>query len=303
MSVGEHTFTVRATDAAGNVSAAESRTWTVTAPAPDPDTTPPAPVTGLVATADDARVDLRWTNPTAADFAGVKVFRSTTGAATSPDGGTGQTLIYSGTGTGHTEAPLTNGTRYTFTVFALDGAGNASAADVSATPVAPPPPVDGRPTVRVDLGGDARTVDGVAWAACTAAETCGGGTMTGGARSLLPGLTVPNPVAPADAQTYRSEWAGDGFRWARPVAAGRYRVVLHFAQQQQHKVGRRELSVNLEGGATELSQFGVQKAAGGWNRAVARDFEVSVTDGTLNVDVTRDAVTAGMSAIEVIPIA
>jgi hypothetical protein len=127
--------------------------------------------------------------------------------------------------------------------------------------------------------------------------------MTGGARSLLPGLTVPNPVAPADAQTYRSEWAGDSFRWARPVAAGRYRVVLHFAQQQQHKVGRRELSVNLEGGATELSQFGVQKAAGGWNRAVARDFEVSVTDGTLNVDVTRDAVTAGMSAIEVIPIA
>jgi predicted phage tail protein len=66
LSVGEHTFTVRATDAAGNVSAAQTRTWTVTAPAPDPDTTPPGPVTGLVATADDARVDLRWTNPTAA---------------------------------------------------------------------------------------------------------------------------------------------------------------------------------------------------------------------------------------------
>jgi hypothetical protein len=144
------------------------------------DTTPPAPVGGLTATAGDARVDVRWTNPAAADFNRVKVFRSTSTGATSPSGGTGQTLVYEGTGTGHTSTGLTNGTRYVFTVFALDGAGNASRAEVAATPVAATPPDPTRPTTRVNFAGGAQTVGDATWSACTGAAQCGGGTMTGG---------------------------------------------------------------------------------------------------------------------------
>ncbi len=99
-----------------------------------PDTTPPAPVTGLSATPADGQVKLTWTNPVDADFAGVVVRRAsgTVPPATPVDG----TAAYSGTGTTVTVTGLTNGTNHSFAVFARDEVPNYSAATTAtASPV------------------------------------------------------------------------------------------------------------------------------------------------------------------------
>ena len=73
---GSHTILATAYDAAGN-SASSSRSVTVPVPA---DTAPPAPVAGLTA-ARTGSATLYWSNPSDADFAGVRVLRSTVGFA------------------------------------------------------------------------------------------------------------------------------------------------------------------------------------------------------------------------------
>ncbi len=113
---------------------------------PGDDVTPPAAATGLAATASDRAIALAWTNA-GADVASVVVRVRTDGRfpATPADGlpvvtravvaGAVETLAHAG---------LVNGTAYSYSVFMIDAAGNASvAAQVSTTPVddAPPPGV------------------------------------------------------------------------------------------------------------------------------------------------------------------
>jgi cytochrome b involved in lipid metabolism len=117
-----YSFTVKAVDAAGNISLAS------TAVSATPvDRTPPAAPTGLVAVAGDAQVSLSWSGP--ADAATYQVFR-------------GATLVGTQAGTTKVVTGLPNGISYTFTVKAVDAAGNASLASTaaSATPVDTTPP-------------------------------------------------------------------------------------------------------------------------------------------------------------------
>ena len=108
-----YTYTVRALDAAGNVSA-DSEPATATTP----DVAPPSAPTGLTATpVSFEQIDLSWNAST--DDAGVArydVYRD--GAKVGSVGGT--TLSYSDTG-------LEAQTSYTYSVQALDAAGNRSA--------------------------------------------------------------------------------------------------------------------------------------------------------------------------------
>ncbi|MGI8761621.1 MAG: carboxypeptidase regulatory-like domain-containing protein [Jatrophihabitantaceae bacterium] len=104
------------------------------------DTTPPGPVTGLTATAQGSTsIELTWTNPTAADFAGVKVCRSTT-AGTQPSTCTALTTV-AAPGATYTDHGLSPATQYYYTLFAFDGVPNYStAASATATtqPNGPP---------------------------------------------------------------------------------------------------------------------------------------------------------------------
>ena len=120
-------YLVRALDAATNVG---PRSPTASA---TPDGTPPGRATNLVATPGDGQVALSWTKPADADFAGVKIVRTTGAAApTGPDDGT---EVYSGMATSFTDKGLTNGQSYTYAVFAYDTALNyATASTVSSTP-------------------------------------------------------------------------------------------------------------------------------------------------------------------------
>jgi hypothetical protein len=89
------------------------------------DTTAPAPATGFTATGGDTQVNLAWTNPVTADWAGTMVRFKTTGYPTSAADGT---QIYNGTGTSYTHTTLTNGTTYYYGVYTYDEVPNYSTA-------------------------------------------------------------------------------------------------------------------------------------------------------------------------------
>ncbi|GHV88103.1 hypothetical protein AGMMS50267_04630 [Spirochaetia bacterium] len=118
-------FTVKTVDTTGNKSAGTIAT-AVPALGAAPDTTAPAEVSGLTATAGNGYVVLDWTNPADGDFAGVEIiFRSAAAGATQP------VPVLAGTAT-CTISGLSNGTAYLFTVKTVDTTGNKSAGTIAA---------------------------------------------------------------------------------------------------------------------------------------------------------------------------
>ena len=98
-------------------------------PPPPPDTTPPTAPAGLAVSASTTTsVSLGWSAST--DNVGVTGYRVYSGSS----------QVASTTGTSATVTGLTPGTSYTFTVKALDAAGNVSPASNAATVTTPTPP-------------------------------------------------------------------------------------------------------------------------------------------------------------------
>jgi subtilisin family serine protease len=102
-----------------------------------PDTTPPAPPTGLVATPGNAQVNLVWSASPEPDVAGYSVFRSDDGVSFAE---VSLTLL---TSPAFTDNGVSNGLTYLYYIVAEDVSGNVSGASatVSATPQPPLPPV------------------------------------------------------------------------------------------------------------------------------------------------------------------
>ena len=97
----------------------------------------PAAVTNLVAVAGDEQVTLSWNNPNNASITRYQYRQSTdSGSNWSPDW-TNITKSDKNT-TSHTVENLSNGTKYTFEVRAVNATGNGVAVSVSATPALPP---------------------------------------------------------------------------------------------------------------------------------------------------------------------
>src|ERR1700738_2892640 len=116
-----YSYRVRATDAAGNLSAYSS-TASASTPAP-PDTTPPTAPTNLMATAASAsQINLAWTAST--DNVGVTGYmvERCQGAACS-----NFAQIATPTTTAFSDTGLTGSTSYSYRVRATDAAGNLSA--------------------------------------------------------------------------------------------------------------------------------------------------------------------------------
>jgi chitodextrinase len=116
-----YSYTVQAFDAAGNASA-QSTAAIVTTPAA-PDTVAPSTPTGLVATAVSAsRINLNWSASTDnLAVTGYRVFRN------------GALLLSLGNVTAYQDSSLIAGTTYTYTVRALDAAGNVSGQSAAAS--------------------------------------------------------------------------------------------------------------------------------------------------------------------------
>lgn len=149
-----YSYTVKAKDAAGNISAA-SAVANVTTPAA-PDTQAPSVPANLKATVTAApAVDLTWdaaTDNTA--VTGYKVLRD--GAA-----------LGDVTATNYTDSTVEAGRTYSYAVKAFDAAGNVSAASAPAQaviPAPPPPPPAGAPLMVVTQAQlDALPTTGTAW--------------------------------------------------------------------------------------------------------------------------------------------
>ncbi|HEY5806578.1 MAG TPA: PQQ-dependent sugar dehydrogenase, partial [Povalibacter sp.] len=138
-----YTYTVRAFDAVGNESSASGAgsATTLTAP-PGADTTPPTvPGTPSATAVSSTRIDLTWTASTdAVGVTGYRIFRN--GSATPL--ATVTTTNYSDTG-------LAASTTYSYTVRAIDAAGNQSVASGAGSATTPAPPggqggLDSRPS-------------------------------------------------------------------------------------------------------------------------------------------------------------
>jgi hypothetical protein len=128
LALGAHTFAVRATDAAGNPSAAVGYGWTVK------DTVGPATVSRVRRNVAYGLLKLAWNRPPDPDFDHVRVFvsKGKKGAKARR-----QTLVYSGKATHYTKKRYDNGTYHRFTIVGYDVAGNAS----PGVPVVVPPSI------------------------------------------------------------------------------------------------------------------------------------------------------------------
>ena len=159
LAAGTYGYTVTAVDAAGNVSgASNSASVTVTSPPPPPaDTSAPTVPANLTAVLSGTTANLSWTAST--DNTAVTGYRITRNGVLHT---TVLNTFYNGTG-------LAVGT-YTYTVAAVDGAGNVSGSSNSASVTVPPPPLTDTtaPTVPANLITTlVGTTIGLSWAIST----------------------------------------------------------------------------------------------------------------------------------------
>ncbi|GAB2976906.1 fibronectin type III domain-containing protein [Saccharothrix stipae] len=152
----EYTFTVRAQDAAGNVSEASNAVTVRTPAAPDTEG-PTAPANPRSTGASASSIGLAW--DAATDNVGV----------TGYDVYNGNTLAASVEGTSATVDGLAADTEYTFTVVAKDAAGNRSAASAAITARTETAPDTEAPTAPTGLTATGVTQSSVtlSWAAST----------------------------------------------------------------------------------------------------------------------------------------
>jgi len=158
-----YSYRVRATDAAGNLSAYSS-TASASTPAP-PDTTPPTAPTNLTATAASAsQINLVWTAST--DNVGVTGYRveRCQGAGCS-----NFVQISTSTGITFNDTGLTASTSYSYRVRATDAAGNLSAYSNAASASTPAPPDTTPPTAPTNLTATAASASQInlVWTAST----------------------------------------------------------------------------------------------------------------------------------------
>ena len=167
--------------------------------------------------------------------------------------------------------------------------------------------------IRINTGGPAVNVNGVAWLGCATDGSCNGFVSGGGyayAQSPPPAIAgIMPPMAEAIMQT---EWTGGetggtpvgvgqvAFAYTIPVANGDYTVRLHFAELNKNGAGLRKFDVDIEGGAKELTGFDIFAEAGGMNKAIYRDFPVGITDGNIKIEFYRQVQNAKISAIEIL---
>ncbi len=181
----------------------------------------------------------------------------------------------------------------TVTVSAAGAAGSPATVAVTVTvgPAAPPAPAT-QPAISINCGGSAMTTaDGTQWAAD---EYYSGGDL------LYTGYAIPG-ANPQDYYLYRSARAGlyGDFSYSIPVANGSYNVSLIFAEIQYAASGQRLFNVAINGN-TVLSRFDILAHTTPLTPLVEQ-FPVTVTNGTLQINVTGVVNKGILNAIQVVP--
>lgn len=229
---------------------------------------------------------MAWDAVSDADIACYQVQR-----ATSPDGPWTNLTGIAVSGTTFTDANPGSGSR-SYRVLAEDTSGNVSAASNTDT-------VDVVGAIRVNSGGPAVTSGGLDWVADT--EFANGGTVY--SNGNLSANEIAGTASPDIHLTERSGPNPYGYDVA--VAEGTYDVTLHFAEIYfgaegggPGGAGQRVLGATVEGqpAATNLDIF----AEVGAQFALTRTVSVTVTDGTLDIDLAASVNQAKLSGFEII---
>jgi hypothetical protein len=167
--------------------------------------------------------------------------------------------------------------------------------------------------VRINTGGAAQSVNGTSWMGCVSGN-CGNYVTGGFAYVQVPAPVISGVPAHMNQALFQTEWTGGqfganpvpagavAFKYNVPVANGNYLVRLHFVELNKNGANLRKFDVNLEGGAKELTNFDIFLAAGGINKAIVREFPVTIADGNVTIDFIRQVENAKVSAIEILPV-
>jgi N-acetylneuraminic acid mutarotase len=236
----------------------------------------------------------------------VTVGQLLTFTATATDVNPGQTKVYSLVGapsgavinpsTGvFTWTPATSGT-FTFNVKVTDNGTPAMSDQEQVTVVVASVPVNA--AIRINSGGaSVNTSEGL-----FAADQYYGGT------DRTASISGGDILYTTDDALYLTERSSAAFDYSIPVQNGRMTVVLHFAEiyfgapgKGAGGSGKRLFNVDIEN-SRKLTDYDIYAEAGGAMRAIQEVFEVTVTDGVLNIDFLSGLVNMPkVSAIEVIP--
>jgi hypothetical protein len=192
---GSHTVTVT-----GNGTTPATATWTV-------DTTAPTVPTGLSATASSStQVDLAWTASTdTVGVTGYDIYRNGTFLATT-----------SGTGATYSDASVTGGRLYSYTVDARDGAGNISSQSTAAGVTTPTGPSG--PTLVQTAGSSTTTVNFPAPSTPGDLLVLSAGVFTGASKPISAVSDGKNVWTKVMAKAVSGE-NSDGELWYAPNAA------------------------------------------------------------------------------------
>lgn len=159
----------------------------------------------------------------------------------------------------------------------------------SATLTLNPPPAGASAVYRVYAGTAAYTdALGNVWSP--------DGPYAQGGSTASSSAVIANTASAPLYQSYRSNWIDFGYHF--PVANGTYAVRLLFAETQNSSQGQRVFSVQLNG-QKALTNFDVLAAAGGANTAVSRAFAVTVTGGSIDLQLQQLVASPMLSAIEI----
>jgi hypothetical protein len=212
------------------------------------------------------------------------------------DDGGAANLVYSVSGNSNTAlitAATINGSNLTLTIAAgqtgsseikvkaTDGLG-LFVEDVFLVTVTNPTPV----TVKlINAGGPSITFSGQTWGADN--------SFSGGSSYTSAGAIA----ATTNDALYQTERFGN-FSYAVPLANGSYIVKLHFAEIYFTSNNQRTFNVSVEG-LQVLSNYDIHAKVGA-RTATTEQFNVNLTDGTININFTNVVNNAKVSAIEIL---
>ncbi|HEY9049264.1 MAG TPA: PKD domain-containing protein [Ohtaekwangia sp.] len=197
---------------------------------------------------------------------------------------------------------------YTFRLTVQDNAGATSSDDVVVTVnnAATPPVTVATPIFRINAGGTEISATPINWKSDTQASksqyldaasanyTSGGSTWSGTNTTGAPNnLFGPNRYSPT--------YGGTTMEWNFPVQSGTYQVNLYFAETPYaggvKAAGARVFHINAEG-TRQLSNIDIYAEVG--MNALKKQFQVTVTDGTLDLDFVRSVGNPQVNGIEIV---
>ncbi|MCB0346887.1 MAG: hypothetical protein KDD66_17345, partial [Bdellovibrionales bacterium] len=110
------------------------------------------------------------------------------------------------------------------------------------------------------------------------------------------------PIAQTeDDELYKTYRAGNNIRIDIPLTSGDYELRLHFMEPGQTSVGSRVFDIQVEG-SLAFDDVDVYALAGDRRTALVLSQTVTLSDGELNIKLTREVNSPVISAVEVIPL-